>query len=100
MVWNSTQSSFYKMSEEQESVGQKACENNNANGNNIHSQNNRSDCQCCNCRYNKAPVYKNDTLSKMFSDSDLMLIVILIFILWQNGADKKLIMALAFVLVC
>lgn len=99
MVWNPTQSAFYKMSEEQETVGQKSCEN-NANENNARSQNNRPDRQCCNCRYNKAPVYKNDPLSKIFSDSDMLLIVILIFILYRNGADKKLIMALAFVLVC
>ncbi len=97
MVWNPTQSAFYKMSEE--SAEPKSCEK-NANENNVRSQNSRSDCQCCNCRYNKAPVYKNDPLSKMFSDSDMLLIVILIFILYRNGADKKLIMALAFVLVC
>ena len=100
MVWNPTQSAFYKMSEE--NAGQKARENNNANEKNVRSQNSRSDSQYCgcNCRYNKAPVYKNDPLSKMFSDSDMLLIVILIFILYRNGADKKLIMALAFVLVC
>lgn len=101
MVWDPTQSAFYKMSNEQQTAAQKACENKIIAGeNNVRSQNSRSDGERYNCPYNKAPVYKNDPLSKMFSDSDMLLIVILIFILYRNGSDKKLIMALAFVLVC
>lgn len=40
-----------------------------------------------------------DPVSRLLSDSDLMLICTLIFILSKNGADKKIILALIFVLI-
>lgn len=41
----------------------------------------------------------NDPISRIFSDKDMLLIAGLIFLLSKQGADKKLILALAFVLL-
>lgn len=56
---------------------------------------------CPNCpRIRKAP---NDQISRLisdkFSDKDMLLIAGLIFLLTKQGADRKLILALAFVLL-
>lgn len=53
------------------------------------------DCHSCPHRRNNA----NDPISRIFSDKDMLLIAGLIFLLSKQGADQKLILALAFVLL-
>lgn len=52
---------------------------------------------CPNCRYRQNNT--QNPLSQLFSDKDMLLIAGLIFLLIKQGADKKLILALAFVLL-
>lgn len=52
---------------------------------------------CPNCRYRQSTA--RNTLSQIFSDKDKLLIAGLILLLIKQGADNKLILALAFVLL-
>lgn len=123
MVWNTTQSAFYKaidafnngekISEKQqdqynddhsekkgdhsiEKCPEKRCEDHCREDENRHRE---LPCasRCPNCRVcqrrTAAP------LSELFSDRDMLLIAGLILILAQQNADKKLILALAFILL-
>lgn len=113
MVWNSTQSALYKAvnahngggDERQNTAPKKVRKNAQktpdfSRGNNVknHSENRsgnfmQNECRCC---PNNAP---NDPISRIMSDRDMLLIAGLIFILWRENADRKLIMALAIVLL-
>lgn len=76
------------------------CENNcgkkrsvNRKVNNL-TQNCVGNCKkCCKNRCG------NNPLSELFADGDFLMIAALIFILYKNGADQKLIIALVFVLL-
>ncbi|MCH5203456.1 MAG: hypothetical protein J1F03_01850 [Oscillospiraceae bacterium] len=60
-----------------------------------------------NCQKNYDPSFGKKTcdfnrgnqITDIFSDSDLLLICALIYILYKNGADQKIILALVFVLI-
>ncbi len=123
MVWNTTQSAFYKAIDafnNGEKIGEKQpdhcnechdekkddlridkcpeerCEDHCHEEDNRHCglpcTNRCPSCRVCQ-RRNAAP------LSELFSDKDMLLIAGLILILSQQNADKKLILALAFVLL-
>ncbi len=121
MVWNSTQSALYKaisthnddVSEEKKSP-EKSVQKNAEKTPRFSSQNNEKkhpenqpeknvrECSekrersCPNrCPYN-APT---DPISRIMSDGDMLLIAALIFVLWHEKADMKLIMALVIVLL-
>ena len=118
MVWNTTQSAFYKAIDAFNN-GEKPCENRDAAysekccgetrsetpprerpvtcGNNA---NNRDTLQQYPCR--QCPACQKSSpspFSNLFSDSDMLLIAGLILILSRQNADRKLILALAFVLL-
>lgn len=113
MVWNSTQSALYRAvnahnegDSERKFTDEKSMRKNAqktpdfSRGNNVknHTENRSGNCsrsECRGCPYN-AP---NDPISRIMSDRDMMLIAGLIFILWRENADRKLIMALAIVLL-
>ena len=106
MVWNTTQSAFYEAidafnngentssdqgkscnSDEEAKAPQKPPENSVKNGDNFCQH-----CPACQRTYSTG-------LSRLFSDSDMLLIAGLILILSRQDADRKLILALAFVLL-
>ena len=113
MVWNSTQSALYRAvdahnggnserrSTAEKSVQKKAQKTPDfSRGNNIRSHNEKRSenyvrNECRGCPNNP----QNDPISRIMSDKDMMLIAGLIFILWRENADRKLIMALAIVLL-
>ena len=113
MVWNTTQSALYKAidafnngeitgteqdrlrnsfekAEMPPKTPQKDPEN---NGDNMECP--RLNCRHCPARQISSPA----PLSKLFSDNDMLLIAGLILILSRQNADRKLILALAFVLL-
>lgn len=117
MVWNSTQSALYKAVS---SYNDGRYEGKNDGGNKVQknvqkspdfsprnnekkSADDRARDRCEKCpRNDSAACPKNvpsDPLSRIMSDRDMLLIAGLIFILWHENADKKLIMALAIVLL-
>lgn len=113
MVWNSTQSALYKAvnahngdGEERENTTPKKVRKNvqksgvfsRKNSEKKHTENRsekypRNECRGC---PNSLP---NDPISLIMSDKDMLLIAGLIYILWRENADRKLIMALAIVLL-
>ena len=56
-------------------------------------------CQNCPCNRQTPTDQISKIISDKFSDKDMLLIAGLIFLLMKQGADKKLILALAFVLL-
>lgn len=58
------------------------------------TQNCVGNCKKC-CKKQRG----NNPLSELFADGDFLMIAALIFILYKNGADQKLIIALVFVLL-
>lgn len=121
MVWNSTQSALYKAinrhndgfyAEENSSEKnrcksaekgqQKTTVNNAKNRSEMRTQkrcekySENGGCSSLNYHRNGEPA---DPISRIMSDRDMLLIAGLIFILWRENADKKLIMALAIVLL-
>ena len=120
MVCNTTQSAFYRViAEYNESCSEKDkncsdfckkthkknCEKNCGNSPDKFKKNHTEKPHENNCgnyskNYNKIPVKNpNKSPSDIFSDSDFLLICALIYILYKNGADQKIILALIFVLI-
>ena len=114
MVWNTTQSAFYKAIEDfnnREKTGEFHGENCNKNRDDRHDEcpppcspknNEAAGCdipqnRCPRCPANRGGL--SGTLSGILSDNDMLLIAGLIFLLYHQNADKKLILALAFVLL-
>ncbi len=110
MVWNTTQSSLYRaVSDYNNKIERQECRTRQENHADRHSDENcdsakskpdqTSHCQKCrNCpRYHTSP--KGNAPGNLNIDSDFLLLAGLIFILYKNGADKKLILALAIALV-
>ncbi len=110
MVWNTTQSSLYKaVRDYNNEIDRQGCrshkedplysrsDENCASPKSEHRQASR--CRkCANCpRYRTPP--KGNAPGDLNIDSDFLLLAGLIFILYKNGADKKLIFALAIVLI-
>lgn len=114
MVWNTTQSAFYKaiddfnnrseVREEQpplcdNGVGEKSkadlCGECSKNDRENHSRNDEkilARCEHC-------PRRRTGALTDIFADKDKLLIAGLIMILSRQNADQKLIMALVFILL-
>ncbi|MCM1164587.1 MAG: hypothetical protein NC299_08060 [Lachnospiraceae bacterium] len=93
MVWNSTQSALYKAIDKYN--GDAPAES--------KAENNARECPraereapCARCPKSRAPA---DPVSRILSDRDMLLIAGLIFVLLRENADKKLILALAIVLL-
>ncbi|MDE7229187.1 MAG: hypothetical protein K2N56_01790 [Oscillospiraceae bacterium] len=123
MVWNTTQSAFYKaidafnngekISEKQpdqcnDDHNEKRCDHSIEKCHEKRCEDHcpeEADRRCglpCTNRCPSCRVCQRRTaspLSELFSDSDMLLIAGLILILSQQNADKKLILALAFVLL-
>lgn len=123
MVWNTTQSAFYKAIDafnNGEEIGKK--QPGHCNDDHVEKKEDLCTDKCpeesckdhCreeeNCRFdppctNRCPSCRAcqrrtaSPLSELFSDSDMLLLAGLILILSQQNADKKLILALAFVLL-
>ena len=113
MVWNSTQSALYRAvdthnggdSERQFTAekgvrknAQKTPDFSRGNNGKFHNGNcseNYVRNECRGCPKN----LPNDPISRIMSDRDMMLIAGLIYILWRENADRKLILALAIVLL-
>ncbi|GEM_PF-559336 len=113
MVWNSTQSALYmavnnhndgnfdhniqskkNVRKNVQKISDITRENNEKKRPENHERKYAQN-ECRNCPKN-AP---SDPVSRIMSDRDMLLIAGLIFILWRENADKKLIMALAMVLL-
>ena len=118
MVWNTTQSAFYKaidafnsgerIGEDQDDLCDRKCPCENSENsppkdipkspeNSGNNGENMSECRCRRCPACRAG--SPSLLSRLFSDNDMLLIAGLILILSQQNADRKLILALAFVLL-
>ena len=114
MVWNTTQSALYQAIDafnNGEKNGENQSESCNKNEgselsqkaplksseNSVNNEDNSAGCCCPKC----PACQKNNPagLSRLFSDSDMLLIAGLILILSRQNADRKLILALAFVLL-
>ncbi len=114
MVWNTTQSSLYRaVSDYNKSLDNDCCQNTQCSKesckqeccnkccdnyadkrceNNTHVNNCRNDCACkCNKPHNSQ--------NNLSLDTDFLLLAGLIYILYKEGADKKLIIALAVALL-
>ncbi len=110
MVWNTTQSSLYKaVRDYNNEIDRQECRSHKENTSYSRSDENRasqksaprqaSRCRkCANCPKYRTP-QKGNAPGDLNIDSDFLLLAGLIFILYKNGADKKLIMALAIVLI-
>lgn len=109
MVWNSTQSALYKAVDAHntcvsphensaEKNDEKHYEKRGVSENKIGCDGmEKHFCRgCSEMREKKLP---SDPFSRLLSDKDMLLIAGLIFILMHENADKKLIIALAFVLL-
>lgn len=122
MVWNSTQSALYKaidthnsvFSEPKNSAEKNACKNVekkpvSSRENDAEKRSENTAGKCCkkcsensdlrgfvNCRNNTA--VPSDPIARILSDGDMLLIAGLMFVLWRENADKRLIIALAIVL--
>lgn len=86
---------------EQKSAGNKyenRCENCPKRNTENCPKNRRNNCST-NFRKSQEKYDRNNPLPDIFSDSDLLLICALIYILYKNGADQKIILALVFVLI-
>ena len=123
MVWNTTQSAFYKAIDafnNGEKIGEKRPDHSNDDHNEKKDDHYIEKCPEKRCedrrpeeadRHRELPCTNRcpscrvcqrrtaSPLSELFSDSDMLLIAGLILILSQQNADKKLILALAFVLL-
>lgn len=119
MVCNTTQSALYKVVSDYnneldkrknydekttEKIPSKTNEKNIENSSENNSKKYRKNFrQVRNNNYHKNYRIKNTrnnyNVPNLFSDSDFMLICTLIFILSKNNADKKIILALVFVLI-
>lgn len=122
MVWNSTQSALYKVIDthnssvsERKNAAEKRMSKNLQKTPVFLSQNSsqksprrRSEksCRSCSqnaehagCGDNSTSNMPADPISRIMSDRDMLLVAGLIFILWRENADRKLIMALAIVLL-
>ncbi len=105
MVWNTTQSSLYKAvndynrTVEQQEYSPCHSKCNNTQDYNTNKASNK-DCQKSTLPHNQS-VKKNNssTMQNLFADKDFLLILGLILILTKEGADNKLILALAVVLL-
>lgn len=117
MVWNSTQSALYKAVDahnegdsERKITAEKKVRKSAQKSDDFPSRNNAENCrektpenhsenyvrnECRSCPKNAPP----DPLTRIMSDRDMLLIAGLIFILWRENADKKLIIALVIVLL-
>ena len=114
MVWNTTQSALYKAVDAFNSgeipgadINPNRYREPNQEHNHEHNRepdippDNRTQaprqncCPDCPARQNPPPA----PLSRLFSDNDMLLIAGLILILSRQNADRKLILALAFVLL-
>lgn len=113
MVWNSTQSALYKAvdahngdgDERENTASKKVRKNVQKNGGfsrensaKTHTENRSENYhrnECCGCPKRLS----NDPISRIMSDKDMLLIAGLIYILWRENADRKLIIALAIVLL-
>lgn len=117
MVWSSTQSALYRAVDahndgnfkggisHEKSVSksvQKSCDfscrNDEENRPEKHPENRseknvRNECRGC------PKNVRSDPISRIMSDRDMLLIAGLMYILWRENADRKLILALAFVLL-
>lgn len=119
MVCNTTQSALYKVVsdynnelDKRQNYAQKTTENmpsktnknhikNSSENNNKNYRKNYRQVRNNNCHKNYRIIntHNNFNISNLFSDSDFVLICTLIFILSKNNADKKIILALVFVLI-
>lgn len=116
MVWNTTQSSLYKaVSDYNDEIARRECHARQEPPTECHSEEScaspNSDpksgprqtphCQkCANCSKYHTPQKGNTPMpGNLNIDSDFLLLAGLIFILYKNGADKKLILALAIALL-
>ncbi len=119
MVCNTTQSALYKVVadynnelDKRQNYAQKTTENMPSKTNKNHiknsSENNGKNYRKnyrqvrnnnCHKNYRIINTHNNFNISNLFSDSDFVLICTLIFILSKNNADKKIILALVFVLI-
>ena len=113
MVCNSTQSALYRAVDVHNDtvsecgIGQKkSCEKNTQKIFQKREKNNSRNTDfdgiknCCeNCPKKHINSTPSDPISRIMSDRDMLLIAGLIFILAREDADKKLIMALAIVLL-
>ncbi|MCH5195560.1 MAG: hypothetical protein J1F28_02530 [Oscillospiraceae bacterium] len=120
MVCNTTQSAFYRVITEYNNSCSEKGKNCSEFCEEIHEKNCGKNCENSpdkfkkkhtekpyenNCgnyskNYNNIPgKNSNRSPSDIFSDSDFLLICALIYILYKNGADQKIILALIFVLI-
>lgn len=115
MVWNTTQSSLYKaVSDYNNEITRQECQYHQENPSKCNSEENcsspkseprqTSHCRkCANCPKYHTPPKGNaplpGNLGNLNIDNDFLLLAGLIFILYKNGADKKLILALAIALL-
>ena len=125
MVWNTTQSAFYKAIDAynngerpggiQDEIHGEECRDDNTakmpSKEPPKEPDKNGEAPCCPQGCNEAPKQMNcprcpacrnsspAPLSKLFSDNDMLLIAGLILILSRQNADRKLILALAFVLL-
>lgn len=118
MVWNTTQSAFYKAidnfnskdgkgDDQQPFCDDSECEKNNESivgecvkteceKHSRKNEKNRPERRLC-CEH--CPGRRNLPITDIFSDKDKLLIAGLIMILSQQNADRKLIMALMFIML-
>lgn len=109
MVWNSTQSALYRAvdshndgfseSGKREEKKAAASSQKHAEKEARKSVKTETEKRCENCPKNRADNAPSDPISRILSDRDMLLIAGLIFILMRENADKKLILALAIVLL-
>lgn len=115
MVWNTTQSSLYKaVSDYNDRITRQESHEHRESPTDCHSDENcasqkseprqTSRCRKCeNCPRYHTPPKGNAPLSgnpgNLNIDNDFLLLAGVIFILYKNGADKKLILALAIALL-
>lgn len=117
MVWNSTQSALYKAVDAynggdsgRKITAEKKVRKSAQKSDDFPSRNNAENCREktpenhsenyvrneCRGRPKNVPP---DPISRIMSDRDMLLIVGLMYILWRENADRKLILALAIVLL-
>ncbi len=109
MVWSSTQSALYKAVDDFNSCEIRSEKYREKRGEKFAEKSPEKRCEKCgenlhgnfgkNTRNTQANFLRNDPVSKIFSDRDMLLIAGLILILISEKADTELIMALAFVLL-
>ncbi|MGN1110682.1 MAG: hypothetical protein ACI4QY_03440 [Oscillospiraceae bacterium] len=111
MVWNSTQSSLYRAVSDynneiirrerqsrEEIPSDCLCDDNCEQS--LHHSHEPEECKdCCGCPHRRISRQKNTPPGTLNLDSDFLLLAGLILILYRNGADMKLIAALAVVLL-